>query len=299
MRRALYGLLSNGPARSLAGALRRRLPDAPVTRRLPTIGRFTFGLRCQPWLLGDGCFDGHRGHLAWFKRLVRPGETFWDVGANIGYYARFVLHHCDPAKLVAVEPMEQNLRRLRRNLGPLAGDRASRVALLELAAADAAGSANFRVDDFAGGTGAVEGQSERAETIGMGARGGRVQTQRVELARIDELVAARGLPAPDAMKIDVEGAEGSVLAGMKGLFDAGRRPRFMIATHGVSKVRDVLDALLPLGYACYGETDDAPWRKLQSGDAERLKDNNLVASVNETDVANRVEPLDLAAHPAP
>ena len=220
------------------------------------------------------------------------------MGANIGYYARFVLHHCDPAAVVAVEPMRQNLRRLRRNLGPLAGDAAGRVTLLELAAGDAPGHADFLVDDFAGGDGAVVGQSEREGRIGLGARGGRRRTERVELSRIDDLVEQGGHPAPDAVKVDVEGAEGAVLAGMSRLFESGRRPRFMIATHGVSKVQDVLDALLPLGYACYGETRDAPWRRLGPGDAERLRDNNLVASADEADVAARVEPLDLAAHPS-
>ncbi len=299
MKRRLYQMFRHDRLRSVAGAVRRRVPDVPITRRVPTLGRFTFGLRCQPWMLGDGCFDGHREGLAQFVDLVRPGDAFWDVGANIGYYARFVLNHCDPAALVALEPMELNLRRLRRNLGPLAGERARRVTLLELAASDAPGEARLRVDDFSGGKGAVEGQSEHEETIGMGAQGGRVKTERVELARIDDLVEQRGLPTPDVMKIDVEGAEGSVLAGMGRLFESGARPRLLVATHGVSKVRDVLSALLPLGYACYGQTRDSPWRRLIAGDAEHLRDNNLVASVDEADVATRFEPLDLSRYPAP
>ena len=53
--------------------------------------------------------------------------------------------------------------------------------------------------------------------------------ERVEVATIEQLVAQRGLPRPDVLKLDVEGAEAEVLRGMGSLL--GGDQAILISTH--------------------------------------------------------------------
>jgi hypothetical protein len=56
----------------------------------------------------------------------------------------------------------------------------------------------------------------------------------VRVRRLDGLAAEEGLPAPDLIKVDVEGAEGDVLEGA-GQILANARPVLLIETHGTNK----------------------------------------------------------------
>src|SRR3954465_2529443 len=57
-----------------------------------------------------------RVHRA-IARLLRPGDTFVDVGANIGYNALFAARIVGPAgRVVALEPAGDNFAVLQRNI---------------------------------------------------------------------------------------------------------------------------------------------------------------------------------------
>jgi hypothetical protein len=49
----------------------------------------------------------------------------------------------------------------------------------------------------------------------------------VPVATADSLVESGEIPAPTIVKLDVEGAEGEVLAGMKGLLSSDAKPRHL------------------------------------------------------------------------
>lgn len=49
--------------------------------------------------------------LAALEELLRPGMTFVDVGANIGFFVAFAAHRVGPSgRVIAVEPLEKNLQ---------------------------------------------------------------------------------------------------------------------------------------------------------------------------------------------
>ena len=61
--------------------------------------------------------------------------------------------------------------------------------------------------------------------------------------------AEEGLPLPDVMKIDVEGAEPLLLRGAAGLLRE-RRPKLVVELHGAAVAREVITLLDGFGYAC-------------------------------------------------
>lgn len=138
-------------------------------------------------------------------RSVRPGATVVDVGANIGWNAVGAARLVGPAgRVVAVEPTPDTLAVLRRNV---AAAGLGNLEVAPVAAGRAAGTAEFYVR---GGVSAVN--SLYAES-----RYGRVtEVLRVPVVRLDDLVEG----AADVVKIDVEGAELDVLAGMERLLSA-------------------------------------------------------------------------------
>jgi hypothetical protein len=69
----------------------------------------------------------------------------------------------------------------------------------------------------------------------------------VPAARADTLIA-RGEPAPDVIKIDVEGGELLVLQGARKLL-ADRRPVLLIEVHHICLMLHIEKLLLELGYS--------------------------------------------------
>jgi precorrin-6B methylase 2 len=142
------------------------------------------------------------------RRLARPGYLCFDVGANNGYYA-LALTRLTGVGAVAIEFAPEGIQRIRRNLARNGALGAS-VRLVEAYVTN------------------VVDAAQRAST----------------LDRISADLGAR----PDLLKIDVEGAELTVLQGASDLLRQ-RRPHVVVETHG----RDVEAACAQLlgdhGYA--------------------------------------------------
>jgi FkbM family methyltransferase len=165
-----------------------------------------------------------------FVSFVRPGSVVYDIGANVGY---FTLAACaaGASLVVALEPLAENASRLREHVR--LNRLESRVNLIEAAASDVDGWAKWSGSGSQGHLQA-DGQAQ------------------VRTVRLDQ----HGLPAPDVVKIDVEGAAGLVLHGMQGLF-AQYRPPLMIELHGGAEGEAVRAVVIPLGYEIAGKAGDA------------------------------------------
>jgi FkbM family methyltransferase len=149
--------------------------------------------------------------------LVSPGATVVDVGANIGYNTAYAAHCVGPSgRVIAVEPTQDNLAVLYANL---LANNLRNVAVLPCAAGRSRGVHTFYLRGSISAVNSLYPDSFYAPVSSI------VQ---VPVAPLDELVAAD----PELVKIDVEGAELDVLAGMARIL-AAPRVRLIVEWHPV------------------------------------------------------------------
>jgi FkbM family methyltransferase len=165
--------------------------------------------------------------------VLKPGQTFFDVGANIGIYAAIAARHVGPEGSVhAFEPDPEALAAARSNCGR---NGLENVHYHQTAIGATIGTARF-----------VIGDSSTTSNLRDNATG---QTREVPVTTLDQLRLDKTIPAPDVVMIDVEGAELDVLRGMQGVLRASR-PALMIEVHwlGAEFVDYIEQELVPLGY---------------------------------------------------
>lgn len=139
---------------------------------------------------------------ALLDRLVADGDTFFDIGANWGWYALLIASRAGFAGSIhAFEPFPATFRDLSSVVEQ--GGLASMITCHDIALADRAGEAAMGFSD-----GVQSGLARLGEGGGT----------KVRLARLDAL----GLPAPDVIKIDAEDHELEVLQGAAAILDGAR-----------------------------------------------------------------------------
>ncbi|MFH1226418.1 MAG: FkbM family methyltransferase [Planctomycetota bacterium] len=220
------------------------------------ISRFIFGKLLPRWaypvLRGPlrgarfilGSLAGEGGGASVYFGLIEPeqtaalaeslkkGMTFFDVGANVGYYSLLGSRLVGPqGKVVAFEPALQNLDYLYRHT---VLNKAGNVTIMSAACADGLSMAIFSA-------------GENSATGHLAAEPGPGQKTPVLTVALDE-VAQRLAVWPAVIKIDVEGAELSVLRGARGVLDQAR-PKIFLSTHSAGLREAYLAYLKEHGYA--------------------------------------------------
>ena len=168
---------------------------------------------------------------ALYGRFLRPGDLAFDIGAHVG--DRISSFRRLGARVVALEPQPGPARVLR-----LIHGRDSLVTLVEAACGDHDGAITLRINSA---NPTVSTASDAFIGAAHGADGWAEQVWDHEIAvhctTLDSLIARHGLPA--LLKIDVEGFEAHVLAGLT-------RPVPVISFEFTTIQRDVAEACLAL-----------------------------------------------------
>ncbi len=171
------------------------------------------------------------------QELVRPGMVAYDVGANLGYVTLMLSQAVgETGQVFAFEALPANLERLRANLALNALP--SPVTVVPGAVAERAAPVEFLVH-ASGGMGKAAGSAGREADY--------QETITVPGISLDAFVYERGNPAPQAVKMDIEGGEILALPGMSRLL-AEARPVILLELHGPDAARVVWETLSAAGY---------------------------------------------------
>ena len=134
--------------------------------------------------------------------LLRAGDVFLDVGANVGFLSVVAARLVGPTgHVVAFEPVPGNLDLIRRNA---AANGFAQIEVVPAAVSDQAGRGTLVLADYVGGA-ALDTVAPPPDACG---------TLAVDLVTVDGWLAANPQLVPRLIKVDVEGAELAVLRGM-------------------------------------------------------------------------------------
>ena len=271
----------------------RLLPDLPFTLNVPPVGRLRLRLRRHRslWLRHPFAHEGFA--INGLKRLLQPGAVVYDIGANIGVYARWLVRTHQAATVIAFEPMSENLRDLRANLAldPYA---ALRVTIVEAALADRDAEELLQIDDQMSASARLDRVTAGAAAPGRAKVGLGPITETVLVRRLDSIMHDLQLAPPDLIKLDVEGAELLTLQGARQTLER-HRPHLVIEVHEQIELRALLNLLEPLGYNVYswrGAHGSAAYTQLRAAHETTVHDLTTVHLLATVDPLLLREPVD-------
>jgi FkbM family methyltransferase len=170
-------------------------------------------------LLTTGVYDLAVSEV--LARLIMPGDTVADAGANVGYMTLLAgVAAGQSGRVLAWEPHPELFSVLRRNVASLAGrSGAAEIAIRQAALGPEPGRARLVIPAHMA---ANDGVSYIGEASGS------VSSIAVAVETIDE---ALGGSRVSVMKLDVEGAELGVLAGARHALGEGRITHLVFEDH--------------------------------------------------------------------
>ena len=188
-------------------------------------------------------------HFIQLRRWKAEGfqpRVVYDIGAYQGLWAEMCQHIFAPSRCFLFEPQPEMRERAKA--------RAARVGagwqILPVALGDRRETQVLHVTRNNAASSLLPPLGKESAAISDNQA---VAESRVQVMPLDELVAADGLPAPDLVKIDVQGFEGRVLAGGKETLRKAQRLVIEVSLHplydGQSLLPEILQTLSSWGLA--------------------------------------------------
>ncbi len=227
----------------------RRSSERFVGKMCGQLGGYEFDCSLRNRMAREVFFGGCAAaqEIAFARAVLQPGMNFVDVGANWGLFTLVAAHRVGTAgSVVALEPHPQIFAMLKSNVRR---NNLQQVRVFDVAAADRNSHRILAAHDAAGdnwGTSRLVEDGSAAQN-----------TLTVRSRRLESLLDEIGLDKVDLLKIDVEGAEDMVLAGMEAGLKAKRYSRILLELHPLAlaergrDVRDVIGVLMTEGYKGY------------------------------------------------
>lgn len=179
---------------------------------------------------------------AMMRSLLSEGDTYFDVGANFGWYAISLAMSVRGLKVWAFEPVPKTYAYLQRNV---ALNDAANVVALNYGLSEAAGENVFYFYPEGSGNASLSNLTERTD----------VERVVCQLRRLDDVVAELGVRV-DFIKCDVEGAE---LLVFKGGLETLRQHQPIVFSEMLRKwsarfnyhPNEIIALMRKLGYRCF------------------------------------------------
>lgn len=135
------------------------------------------------------------------ESIVTPGDTFVDIGANIGAMSILAAEKAYNGLIYAIEPTKKLITRIKENIA--INNFGSRVSVHEVAIADHTGSISFS-----------ESSQDAINHISHNVSG---NNSIVQCSTLDDFCVAQSISKISVLKIDVEGAEPLIILGAKNI----------------------------------------------------------------------------------
>lgn len=191
-------------------ALAHRLSRFPSSPSVLIGSRYVFSLPLEPEdILEVSIYHGthEQAEMLLASRIVRPGGTCLDIGANIGLYTLLLAALVGPeGRVVAFEPSPDTRARLERTCTDISG-----ITILPFAL-----GAEESVQRLAHFDGTHAWSTLRCANTDSG------KFSHISVRRLDDVDEVGGSEPIDFLKLDVEGWESEVLKGATNLFSSGR-----------------------------------------------------------------------------
>lgn len=144
---------------------------------------------------------------------IKKDDVVYDIGANVGLITSLVASHPKVHHVVSFEPNRDYVQLLEERLERL--NLSSRTTVFELALSDTDGTIEYHQDLHSIGT----IPSTNSDSIDVPQRRG------------DDIIKEADIPAPDVMKIDVDGSECKVLRGFEKTLKSDDPPIIFLEVH--------------------------------------------------------------------
>ena len=267
----------------------------PIRRLIgPAAGRFLF--RLSPGAAGPVQIHGHRMYLAspgrfppvnmsmgryeprttqLFKEILQPGMVVIDIGAHVGYYTLIAAKQVSTTgRFYAFEPDQDNHSLLLKNIELNGYDN---VTVTNKAVSDRVGRSELFLTNLDSGRHSMyhHGLPERGSVS-------------IDTTTVDSFLESEKWPTVDVVKIDVEGAEVTVLTGMAELLKRSANLKLIIEFNpallqggGVAPL-DFLEMLASFDWSVHNIEEETGLSPLAEDDALALVESLLAAdsSVN-------------------
>jgi FkbM family methyltransferase len=157
------------------------------------------------------------------KNYLKPGQVFYDIGANVGYYSLLASKYVEAnGSVVAFEPLPRNLEYLSSHARL---NKLSNVTIIPMALSDHSGKDKFSYKEDASSCHITpEGNIE------------------VTVTTLDKLLKEKPMRPPDIIKVDIEGAEVDFLKGAVDTLIA-HRPLIFMAIHSPQLFKLLFDTI--------------------------------------------------------
>ncbi len=199
-----------------------------------------------------------------FNRLIKPGYTVIEIGGHIGYISTYFASLVGLHRHVHVfEPGPNNLPYLRRNAEHFPNTHIHTQAV---------GNDNmqmpFYIENLTGQNNTLRQGFDLYKANAQSSYSSEsYQTVMVDVVRLDDFLKDKDI-YPDFIKVDVEGAEGDVVRGMKRCLETSR-PGLMIEINGPEP--EIFETLHTLNYVLF---DD---QRHMISDKGQIRNGNIFA----------------------
>jgi FkbM family methyltransferase len=192
------------------------------------------------------------GNFAIIEKILKSGDNFIDVGANIGIYSLVASRIVGPSGSVfSFEPVSSIFNKLTKNI---ALNAPSNISAVNAALSSFSGTTEIlsvNEDQFRQGTSTLQ-FNDNVQEMGEGS----FSNEQVSVLTLDHYLEQKQLKTLKFIKIDVEGHELKVLEGAKSTLI--KLKPFLLLEHDQSRLRfmeiselDFQDLFKTLGYLCY------------------------------------------------